>query len=69
MAYARAAVKRVAEEAAAEAATHEQVATAADDNDDGNLDLTFAPQLEPTRLTGRRHCARAPGAPIVMAFG
>ena len=40
-----------------------------DDDDGGGGDVPLAPQPEATRLTGRRHCARAKGEPIVRAFG
>ena len=62
----------VAEEAAAEA-TAEAAAVGQAGNEDGSgdedLDLPLAPQPEPTRLTGRRHCARTQGEPFVRAFG
>jgi hypothetical protein len=76
LASARAAVRRVAEEAAADVAADAAADAAAavgqaDDEDgtgDVDLNLPLKPQLEATRLTSRRHCARAPGKPIARAF-
>ena len=57
----------MAVDAAADTEARERAVGGGGDDDDG--DVPLAPQPEATRLTGRRHCARAKGEPIVRAFG
>jgi hypothetical protein len=63
LASAREHVRRAAEGAAAENGTAERE-NADEDEDEPDL----PPEPVATRLTGKRHCARAPGAPIARAF-
>jgi len=59
----------VAVDAAADTGARERAVGGGGGGDDDDGDVPLAPQPEATRLTGRRHCARAKGEPIVRAFG